>query len=62
MENIANCKIYRHINPLGRASDELLREISRNLAMTIYAGTISWDHVHMLLGLPRCQYRRRFNM
>jgi putative transposase len=31
--------------------NELLREISRSLEMTIYVGAINRDHVHMLLGI-----------
>lgn len=31
--------------------NELLREISRSLEMTIYVGAIDRDHVHMLLGI-----------
>ena len=31
---------------------ELLREIARSLEMTIYAGSINREHVHMLIGIP----------
>ena len=31
---------------------ELLREIARSLEMTIYAGAVNRDHVHMLIGIP----------
>ena len=31
---------------------ELLREIARAHEMTIYAGSINRDHVHMLIGIP----------
>src|SRR5271165_5321752 len=31
---------------------ELLREIARAHEMTIYAGAINRDHVHMLIGIP----------
>ena len=37
---------------VGERSRELLREISRSLEMTIYAGAINRDHVHMLIGIP----------
>ena len=36
---------------VGERSRELLREISRSLEMTIYAGAINRDHVHMLIGI-----------
>ena len=31
---------------------ELLREIAMSKEMTIYAGSINLDHVHMLAGIP----------
>ncbi len=31
---------------------ELLREIARSLEMTIYAGAINREHVHLLIGIP----------
>jgi len=31
---------------------ELLREIARSLELTIYAGAINREHVHMLLSIP----------
>ena len=31
---------------------ELLREIARSKEMTIYAGSINRDHVHMLISIP----------
>ena len=37
---------------VGRRCRELLREISRSREMTIYAGSINRDHVHMLIGIP----------
>ena len=37
---------------VGHRCRELLREIARNKEMTIYAGSINRDHVHMLLGAP----------
>jgi len=37
---------------VGERARELLREISRSLEMTIYAGAINRDHVHMLIGIP----------
>ena len=40
------------VGDVGERARELLREISRSLEMTIYAGAINRDHVHMLLGIP----------
>ena len=37
---------------VGERARELLREISRSLEMTINAGAINRDHVHMLIGIP----------
>jgi putative transposase len=37
---------------VGERCRELLREISRSHEMTIYAGAINRDHVHMLIGIP----------
>ena len=37
---------------VGQRARELLREISRAHEMTIYAGAINRDHVHMLIGMP----------
>lgn len=37
---------------VGQRCRELLREIARSQEMVIYAGSISRDHVHMLIGIP----------
>src|SRR5271167_3824074 len=37
---------------VGQRARELLREIARAHEMTIYAGAINRDHVHMLVGIP----------
>ena len=37
---------------VGQRSRELLREIALSQEMTIYAGAINRDHVHMLIGIP----------
>ena len=37
---------------IGIRTREMLREIARSLEMTIYAGSINRDHVHMLIGIP----------
>ena len=37
---------------VGNRCRELLREITQSQEMTIYAGAINRDHVHMLLGIP----------
>ena len=37
---------------VGQRARELLREIARAHEMTIYAGAINRDHVHMLIGIP----------
>lgn len=37
---------------VGKRARELLREIARSLEMTIYAGAINRDHVHMLISIP----------
>ena len=45
---------YRYpvlVGDVGERARELLREISRSLEMTIYAGAINLDHVHMLIGI-----------
>jgi putative transposase len=41
--------VGRRCRATGR---ELLREIARAHEMTIYAGAINRDHVHMLIGIP----------
>ncbi len=46
---------YRYpvlVGDVGLRARELLREIARSLEMTIYAGAINWDHVHMLVSIP----------
>ena len=37
---------------VGIRCRELLREIARSQEMTIYAGAVNRDHVHMLIGIP----------
>ena len=37
---------------VGQRCRELLREIAISKEMTIYAGSINRDHVHMLIGIP----------
>ncbi len=37
---------------VGHRCRALLREIARSKKMTIYAGSINRDHVHMLIGIP----------
>ena len=46
---------YRYpvlLGDVGERARELLREIARSLEMTIYAGAINRDHVHMLISIP----------
>ena len=46
---------YRYpvlVGDVGLRARELLGEISRSMEMTIYAGAINRDHVHLLLGIP----------
>ena len=45
---------YRYpvlVGDVGLRARELLREITRSLEMTIYAGAINRDHVHMLVSI-----------
>ena len=37
---------------VGKRAREILREVARSLEMTIYAGAINRDHVHMLISIP----------
>lgn len=37
---------------VGERCRELLREIARSKEMTIYAGAINREHIHMLIGIP----------
>lgn len=37
---------------IGTRCRELLREIACSQEMTIYAGSVNRDHVHMLIGIP----------
>ncbi len=37
---------------VGHRARELLREISQSLELTIYAGAINRDHVHLLISIP----------
>jgi putative transposase len=46
---------YRYpvlVGDVGHRAKELLREIARSLEMTIYAGSINRNHVHLLIGIP----------
>jgi putative transposase len=46
---------YRYavlVGDVGLRARELLREIARSLEMTIYAGAINRDHVHLLISIP----------
>ena len=46
---------YRYpvlVGDVGLRAREFLREIARSLEMTIYAGAINRDHVHMLVSIP----------
>lgn len=46
---------YRYavlVGDVALRAREVLREIARSLEMTIYAGAINRDHVHMLIGIP----------
>ena len=46
---------YRYpvlVGDVGLRARELLREIARSLEMTIYAGAINRDHVHLLVSIP----------
>ncbi len=46
---------YRYpvlVGDVGLRARELLREIARSLEMTIYAGAINRDHVHVLVSIP----------
>ena len=46
---------YRYpvlVGDVGLRARELLREIARSMEMTIYAGAINRDHVHLLIGIP----------
>jgi putative transposase len=37
---------------VGHRARELLRDIARSLELSIYAGAINREHVHMLLSIP----------
>ena len=46
---------YRYpvlVGDVGLRARELLREISRSHEMSIHAGAINRDHVHLLLSIP----------
>ena len=46
---------YRYpvlVGDVGLRARELVREIARSLEMTIYAGAINRDHVHVLVSIP----------
>jgi putative transposase len=40
------------VGDVGLRARELLREIARSLEMTIYAGAINRDQVHLLISIP----------
>ncbi len=46
------CRYEVLSDDVGQRCKELLREIARSKEMTIYAGSINRDHVHMLIGIP----------
>jgi len=48
---ITKCRYPILVRDVGQRARELLREIARSLEMTIYAGTINRDHVHMLVSI-----------
>ena len=37
---------------VGQRCRELLREIARSKEMSIYAGSVNRDHIHLLIGIP----------
>lgn len=39
------------VGDVGQRARELLRKIAR-MELTIYAGSVNRDHVHMLIGIP----------
>jgi putative transposase len=46
---------YRYpilVGGVGQRARELLREIARSHEMTIYAGSVNRDHVHLLISIP----------
>ena len=46
---------YRYpllVGDVALRARELLRDISRSLEMTIYAGAINREHIHVLIGIP----------
>src|SRR5260370_8169702 len=46
---------YRYpvlVGDVGLRARELLREVSRSHEMSIHAGAINRDHVHLLLSIP----------
>ncbi|WP_297505576.1 IS200/IS605 family transposase [Ferrovum sp.] len=46
---------YRYpvlVGDVGPRTRELLREICRSMELTIYAGAVNRDYVHMLIGIP----------
>ncbi len=48
---ITKCRYPVLAGDVGLWARELLREISRSMELTIYAGAINRDHVHMLIGI-----------
>src|ERR1019366_10750664 len=45
-------RLVKLVGDVGLRARELLREIARSLEMTIYAGEINRDHVHLLISIP----------
>ncbi len=46
---------YRYpvlVGDVGLRTRELLRDIAMSLEMTIYAGSVNRNHVHLLIGIP----------
>lgn len=48
----SGCRWRSTVGDVGLRARELLREISRSHEMSIHAGAINRDHVHMLLSIP----------
>jgi len=49
---VTKCRYAVLVGDVGLRCRELLREIARSQEMVIYAGSISRDHVHLLVGIP----------
>ena len=49
---ITKCRYPVVAGDVGLQARELLREIARSLEMTIYAGAINRNHVHLFVSIP----------